>query len=367
MDAKLRIDGREVEGCEGMTILEAAEKAGVGIPTLCHHRDFRPTGACRVCVVEIEGAGRLAAACHTPAAGGMVVHTRSPKVLRARKAAIELLLAAHTGPCVTDSGAARCDLHAIASDLEVGFPRFRLTKPRFFPVEDVSPYVRRDLSRCILCFRCVAACNELAGKRVFSAGYRAFESKIIVDNDIALDKDVCKDCYLCVESCPTTALSKAKNPGDKQRGKKMAFVSTSPPIQAADRGNLLPMLKSAQSKSGRISPQFMAKAAESLKLSISDVYGVSTFYSFLSTKPAGANVIRVCKNLPCQMKGSDSVLKGIEDAIGIRPGETTRDKKFSLKLVNCIGACDRAPAMLINDKVYGNLTPEKMPKILKQF
>jgi NADH:ubiquinone oxidoreductase subunit E/NAD-dependent dihydropyrimidine dehydrogenase PreA subunit len=364
---KFQIDSRGVEAFEGMTILQAAENAGINIPTLCHHKDFIPTGACRVCVVELEGSGRLVGSCHTPVANGMILRTQSPKVLKARKATIELLLAAHTGPCVMDSRAAQCELHKIASDLEVGHPRFNIKRPRFYPIENVSPYVHRDLSKCVLCSRCISACNELAGKRVFGAGYRAFDSKVIVDNDIPLDKEVCKDCYLCVEYCPTTALSKAKNPGDKKRGKRVASVSPQPRIQDVRCGNLLPMLKKAQHASRHISTKFMAKTAESLNLSISDVYGVTTFYSFLSTKPLGTNVIRVCKNLPCYLKGSEIILKGIEDAIGVKPGEVTRDKKFSLELANCIGVCDRAPAMLINQEVYGDLTPRRISKILKQF
>jgi NADH:ubiquinone oxidoreductase subunit E/NAD-dependent dihydropyrimidine dehydrogenase PreA subunit len=364
---RLQVDGEEVEASEGMTILQAAEKAGISIPTLCHHKDFVPTGACRICVVELEGSNRLVAACHTPAADGMILRTRSPKVLRARKATIELLLASHTGPCVLDSRAARCDLHRIASDLEVGHPRFGIKRPRAYPIENVSPYVHRDLSKCILCSRCISACSEIAGKGVFAAGYRAFTSKVIVDNDIPLNKDVCRDCYLCVEYCPTTALSKAKDTGDKQRGRKMASVLPHHRVRDAGCGNLLPLLKKAQSKSRHISAGFMAKTAESLDLSISDVYGVTTFYSFLSTRPLGVNVIRVCKNLPCYLKGSETILKGIEDAIGIKPGEVTRDKKFSLELTNCIGACDQAPAMLINQDVYGNLTPRKISKVLKRF
>jgi len=127
------------------------------------------------------------------------------------------------------------------------------------------------------------------------------------------------------------------------------------------------MLKKAQERSRYVSPKFMAGAADSLNLSVSDVYGVSTFYSFLSTKPLGKNVIRVCKSLPCYLNGSEMILKSIEDAIGIKPGQVTRDKKFSLELANCIGACDRAPAMLVNQDVHGNLTPRKISKILKQY
>jgi len=318
---RVRIDNKEVDGPPGTTILEAAEKAGIQIPTLCHHRDFIPTGSCRICVVEQEGSDRLVGSCHTPIAQGMVLHTRSPKVLWARKATVELLLAGHTGPCVMDFRAAQCDLHKIASDLEAGPPRFSVKRPRFYPIEDVSPYVHRDLSKSILCSRCISACSEIARQHVFSTGYRSFHSKIVVDNDIPLDKEICKDCWLCVEYCPTTALSKAKQPGDKKRGKKMASRTPQHPSRDLKSGDLLPMLKKAQDKSRYVPPKFMADTAGSLNLSISEVYGVSTFYSFLSTKPLGKNVIRVCKSVPCHLQGSQMILRSIEDEIGIKPGE----------------------------------------------
>ena len=131
--------------------------------------------------------------------------------------------------------------------------------------------------------------------------------------------------------------------------------------------DLLPTLKKAQDKSRYVSEKTMAKTADSLNLSISDVYGVSTFYSFLSTKPLGRNVIRVCKSVPCYLQGSPMILQSIEEAIGIKPGGVTPDKKFSLELANCIGACDQAPAMLVNQDVHGNLTPRKISRILKQY
>ena len=362
---KIRIDNTDVQARQGMTILQAAVQAGIDIPTLCHHRDFIPTGACRICVVELEGSNRLVGACHTPVSRGMVLHTHSPRVLRARRAIIELLLAGHTGPCVLDS--ARCDLHRIASDLEVGPPRFRVDNPRYFPVEDISPYVHRDLSKCILCLRCISACRDIAGQRVFSTGYRSFHSKIVVDNDIALNKEVCKDCWVCVEYCPTTALSKPGRPGDKKRGKKMHSRESQPASRNRECGNLLPLLKKAQDRSRHVSQKFMAKTAGSLDLSTGEVYGVSTFYSFLSTKPLGKNVIRVCRSVPCYLQGYPMIVKSIEKEIGIKPGEVTRDRKFSLELTNCIGACDQAPAMLVNRDLHGNLTPKKISRILKQY
>jgi NADH:ubiquinone oxidoreductase subunit E len=207
----------------------------------------------------------------------------------------------------------------------------------------------------------------LAGKRIFGTGYRAFRSKVIVDNDIPLNKDVCKDCYLCVEYCPTSALTRARKPEDKSRGKKMASCTPHLRPQRVEDGDLLPMLKAEQDKSRHVPYRFMAKTADSLGLSASDVYGVSTFYSFLSTRPMGKNVIRVCKSVPCYLRGSDMILKSIEDAIGIKPGQITPDKKFSLELANCIGACDKAPAMLVNHEVCGDLTPGKISRILKQY
>ncbi|MBN1567269.1 MAG: NAD(P)H-dependent oxidoreductase subunit E [Acidobacteria bacterium] len=364
---KIRIDDQEIEVAEGMTILQAAEKAGIKIPTLCHHRDFSPSGSCRICVVELEGSSRLVGSCHTPVAKGMVVHTRSPKVLFARKATVELLLAGHTGPCVMDFRAAQCELHTIASDLEVAPPRFNIQRPRFYPIENVSPYVHRDLSKCILCSRCISACSDIAGQYLFNTGYRSFHTKIVVDNDIALDNDVCKDCYVCVEYCPTTALSRAKHPEDKKRGKKMESRTPQPQAREAHCGNLLSMIKKAQDKSRHVSPKFMTETADSCNLSISEVFGVSTFYSYISTKPLGKNVIRVCRSVPCYLQGSQMILKSIEDELGIKPGETTRDRKFSLELANCIGACDQAPAMLINRDVHGCLTPQKISRILQKY
>ena len=109
----------------------------------------------------------------------------------------------------------------------------------------------------------------------------------------------------------------------------------------------------------------MAELAKSLDISISDVYGVATFYSFLSTKPQGRNVIKICRSLPCYLKNSQTIIESVEKEIGIKPSETTPDGKFSFELTNCIGACDKAPAMMLNNDAYGDLTPGKISQILK--
>jgi len=202
------IDDMQVKGQEGMTILHLAEENGIQIPTLCHSPDLKPSGVCRVCLVEVERSRTLVAACHTPIASGMVIHTRSPKVLETRKTVIQLLLAAHTGTCVMDQNAKQCALHKLAADFEVGPPPFEVRAPRYYPPEEDNPYVQRDLSKCILCRRCVVACTEIAGKHILSVAYRGFQSKIIAALDGPLKTEVCRDCGICIDFCPTGALSK---------------------------------------------------------------------------------------------------------------------------------------------------------------
>ena len=133
------------------------------------------------------------------------------------------------------------------------------------------------------------------------------------------------------------------------------------------RESLLGMIKEEQRKSGYISEEAMAGIAESLALSVGDVYGVTTFYSFLSTQPLGKHVIRICKGVPCFLQNAGMIIESIQEALWIGPGETTTDGRFSFELTNCIGACDQAPAMLVDDEVHGHLTPEKISEILKSY
>ena len=137
--------------------------------------------------------------------------------------------------------------------------------------------------------------------------------------------------------------------------------------QSQEERDLLVLLERAQSRSGYLSQELIAELAESLGLSISEVYGVASFYSFLSVKPQGRNVIRICKSIPCYLKDAQTIIEGVRKEIGIKPGETTADGRFSFQLTNCIGACDRAPAMMVNDDVHVDLTPKKISKILKAY
>lgn len=216
----ITINGTQVSGREGMTILDIARENNIDIPTLCYYKDLSPTGACRVCVVEVEGTRTLVASCYTPITLDMVIYTHSPKVLQVRKVIVELLLASHPDVCIVCDKANICELRKVAADLEIGLPRFRLRK-HYYPIEDVSPYVVRDMSKCIMCWRCFKACNEIAKQNIYGIGYRGFDSKIVVDLDEPLNKEVCRDCYACVSPCPTGALCKVPQLGEAKTGKPL--------------------------------------------------------------------------------------------------------------------------------------------------
>lgn len=132
------------------------------------------------------------------------------------------------------------------------------------------------------------------------------------------------------------------------------------------RAGLLPALKRGLSKSGRLSEDIMSGVARQAGVPINEVYGTATFYSHLPLA-VGKNVIRVCKCVPCSLKDVPAVISCVTREIGVGPGKTTPDGKFTFELVNCIGACDHAPAMMINDKLYGNLTPDRIAEILRSY
>ena len=133
------------------------------------------------------------------------------------------------------------------------------------------------------------------------------------------------------------------------------------------RDELIALLKEAKGKSGYLSKTCLAEIAQSLDLPLSEVYGVASFYSFLSVRPQGRNVIRICKSVPCYLKGSEMIIESVKKELGIGPGESSLDGRFSFELTNCIGACDKAPAMMVNSDVYGGLTPAKITEVLKDY
>jgi len=134
-----------------------------------------------------------------------------------------------------------------------------------------------------------------------------------------------------------------------------------------DRENLLPILRGIAKKTHFVSDEAMVEVARQLDMSTAEVYGVATFYSHLETFPRGQYIIRVCKTIVCDMHGKKEIIKTLENLLKIKVGETTFNRKFSLLETNCLGWCHKGPAMLINNEVYTELTPEKVRKIINDY
>jgi formate dehydrogenase alpha subunit len=226
----LVIDGVKVSAEKGATVLEAAESAGIYIPTLCYHPDLTPYGACRLCVVEIENIRGLPTACTTPATEGMVVHTNTPAVNEVRRTTIELLLADHpseclichrrercgpfdiclrqvavTDRCVTCTKNGNCELQKVVDYLGIKELPFRGTT-RSLPVHTDNPFFDRDYNRCILCGRCVRMCEEVRGVGAIAFTYRGSQTLVGTAFDRPLQDVDCKFCGACLDACPTAAL-----------------------------------------------------------------------------------------------------------------------------------------------------------------
>ena len=223
----LTLNGKQVEFTPGQTILEVAQANGVQIPTLCYLKGCTPTGACRVCLVEVKGARTLVASCAMPAGPNMEVQTDSAEVRKSRRLNIELLLAAGNHNCLTCEKNGDCKLQSLAYEYGIHDIRFE-GRTHDYQTEDSNPLIVRDFSRCILCGRCVQACNEQQVNRAIGYGYRGAASKIVTAGDRTYDQSDCVFCGQCVQVCPVGALTEKKALG-KGRSYEMTKVRTTCP------------------------------------------------------------------------------------------------------------------------------------------
>ncbi len=207
-----KLNGREATFTPGQSILDAARDNGVEIPTLCFLKQNAPTGACRVCLVEVAGARTLMASCSTPVTRGMEVQTDTERVHGARKLVVELLLASGHHDCLVCEANGNCRLQDLAYRYGIRELKFPRSEERY-PVEDENPFIVRDFSRCILCGRCVQACNEVVVNRAISLGYRGARSKIVTGGDMPYHESECVMCGQCVQVCPVGALTEKKATG----------------------------------------------------------------------------------------------------------------------------------------------------------
>ena len=202
---KMKINNREVEVEEGLTVLEAAKQNGIHIPTLCYLKDVTGTGACRVCQVEVVGAPRLAAACVYPVREGLEIKTNSQRALDARRRVVELIVSNHSKDCLSCIRNTNCELQRLCQELGVREDAF---KGGHTPVtlDEVSPGIVRNTSKCILCGRCVNTCQKVQGLGILGYMNRGFETKVGPIYDMSLADVNCMQCGQCINVCPVGAL-----------------------------------------------------------------------------------------------------------------------------------------------------------------
>ncbi|SHI86662.1 NADH-dependent [FeFe] hydrogenase, group A6 [Desulfofundulus thermosubterraneus] len=201
----LTIDGRQVQVPPGTTILAAARQAGVKIPTLCYLEELNVIGACRLCLVQVEGARALVAACVTQVGEGMVVHTNSPAVRQARRLNLELLMSNHPQECLTCVRNTSCELQQLAAELGVGEIRLQ-GEMSPYEVDDSSPSIIRDPRKCVLCRRCVAVCEKVQGVSAIAVQERGFDTVVAPAFLAPLGEVNCVNCGQCSLVCPTAAI-----------------------------------------------------------------------------------------------------------------------------------------------------------------
>jgi iron-only hydrogenase group A len=232
----LTIDDQQITVPAGTTIMDAAETLGIHIPRLCYHPDLSLEGACRVCIVQVEGMAQFMASCSVKVWEGMTVQTNSPEIRQARRDIVELILDNHPRDCQTCERDGRCELQNMAYAMGVRERIFE-GKRKTFGTDDRSRSVVRNPDKCILCGRCVRVCSEIQGVHNLSQQGRGFETYVSPAHAAAMDESVCIQCGQCINVCPTASFLEKKHTervwqalGDES---KHVVVQTAPSIRAA--------------------------------------------------------------------------------------------------------------------------------------
>lgn len=232
----LTINGQNIEAENGSTILRAALKANIHIPTLCYLPEVQAIGACRVCLVEIEGMGSLQAACVFPASEGLKVHTNTENVRKARKFSVELLLSNHPMDCLACARNLNCELQKIAYELGVNEVPYTGGKSQG-GIDDSSLSISRDNSKCILCRRCIAVCENVQTVFALALQGRGFETRVETAFGNGLGNVACTNCGQCVLVCPVGAITEKDHTegvwNSLSDPSKFVIIQDAPAVRAA--------------------------------------------------------------------------------------------------------------------------------------
>ena len=230
---EIEVNKEKIKATKGETILETLKKNGIEIPTLCHINELFPTGACRICMVEVEGKANLVPACSHPVEEWMKIYTHSPKVIHARKTIVELLLSNHPDDCLYCERNGNCELQNLAVELLIR-QRRHASKKNNLQLDTTSASIVRDQSKCIVCGRCVRVCEEIQGISAIDFIYKGSDTIIGPAYNKGLNYSTCIDCGQCIKTCPTGAFVEKTSFPDLQHAlhapNKKVAVQFSPTI-----------------------------------------------------------------------------------------------------------------------------------------
>ena len=230
------VNDHEIRTTEGKSVLEVLKENDVYVPTLCHHPDLEDIGACRLCVVEIEGSDKLMTSCTTTVKDGMKIKTNSEKVKESVVTALSLLKARHQSDCTTCEMNGTCELQDLfyRYNIEDTFPPMPVEEPIF---DFSSPSIIRDLSKCVVCFRCVRACSEIQGMEIYTMANRGHDSLPLTSFNLPINETDCINCGQCALHCPVGAITEKSDIRDVleeiQKGDKILVASTAPATRVA--------------------------------------------------------------------------------------------------------------------------------------
>jgi iron-only hydrogenase group A len=289
----IEINGQTVTARRGETILTILNRTGIRIPTLCHLAGFTPTGSCRLCVVEVEGMPGLVTSCSHMAEEWMKIHTHSPRVTKARKTVVELLLANHPDDCLYCDRSGNCELHDLASELNVKERHYRSRKPSI-KIDRNCASIERDPAKCILCGRCIRVCDEIIGMSAIEIVGRGSNSSIGTSYNKGLNTTACVKCGQCIMVCPTAALKE-----------KSSFPAV---IDALNNKDLIPVVQISPGVQGSIAEDLGIKGGRDLQNLLGTALRMMGFRQIFDTSAsADLMIMEISRQLTQRIKDKEKM------------------------------------------------------------
>ncbi|MCX6243827.1 MAG: 2Fe-2S iron-sulfur cluster-binding protein [Bacteroidetes bacterium] len=289
----IEINGQPVTAKRGETILAVLNRTGIRIPTLCHLAGFTPTGACRMCVVEVEGMPGLVTSCSHPVEEWMKITTHSPRVVKARRTVIELLLANHPDDCLYCERSGNCELQDLAFELNIKERHYR-TRKASVRVDRNCPSIERDPAKCILCGRCIRVCNEIIGVSAIEIIGRGSRSMIGTSQNKGLNTQACVKCGQCIMVCPTAAL-REKN-------------SYNAVIDALNNRGLFPVIQISPGVQGSIAEDIGIKGGKDLQVLLGTALRRMGFRQVFDTSAsADVMIMEISKQLAQRIRDKEKM------------------------------------------------------------